>query len=105
MADHPTVYKIVGVAPNRVWEGRMTGSPSDYRLCAWGKQSNVQFVIRFFPTRKGWGVLDIRRAFPRALASKKITIWRGHQRHDTYFPNEDAAVMWAMHHCGVEPAQ
>lgn len=102
-----TRYKIIGIAPGRTIEGWMDGAPSDARLCQWGKfyRREVQFVIRYFPSMNGWAVLDIRNALQVVLRAKGISIWKGQKRHSVYFPNEDAAVMWAMHQTGTEIAQ
>lgn len=99
-------YKIVGVAPNRVVEGAAPrGAPSDFYLCAWGKRRSADFVIRYFPSKKGWAALDIRHAVRSQALNQLTAFWFGQRRHQAYFPTEDAAVMWAMHHCGTEVAQ
>lgn len=72
------------------------GAPSDTWLCATGARLKAQFAIRYFPSRKGWMVLDLRRARKVQTVSRR-NFWRGQERLQKVCPTEDAAVMLAYH--------
>ena len=62
-------------------------------------------MIRYFPSKKGWRVLDIRNAtcVRMNIHGAAIDGWRGQIRGKKYYPNEDAAVMVALHMLGQQP--
>lgn len=92
-------YRIVGVASGYCREWTCTKAPSDALLCTYGRRTNVDFMIRYFPSKKGWVVLDIRKALPLGAGSHQW--WSGQVRWEKVFPSEDAAVMVAMHQTGT----
>lgn len=54
-------------------------------------------MIRYMPSRKGWIITDIRKAFRRQPAESPRYFWVGHARLQRTYPSEDAAVMMALH--------
>lgn len=90
-------YKIIGLCGQRSVEGTRLAAPSENWLCEWGKARRCDFVIRYFPSRKGWRVLDIRNASSWQMPGVRRPMWTGMICGKRYFPTEDAAVMAALH--------
>lgn len=94
-------YEVIGVARGgTVIEHKLgkLGAPPENWLCAWGKAKGCAFVIRYFPSKKGWRVLDIRNATGRqAAGGRGFQMWQGQVRGTRYWPNKDAAIMYAIH--------
>lgn len=91
-------YHVVGIcAGGGTIEGKMRGAPTEDSLCAWGKQRRCLAVIRYFPSRRGWRILDIRSALPVLTRNSRVPFWRGQRRGERYYPTLDAAVMVALH--------
>lgn len=96
-------YKMIGV----LHDGRTVektvhgGAPTESRLIAWGLQRRAIAVIRYFPSRKGWRILDIRKIAkgtqPIHRAGRSVEVFKGQVRGAVYYLNEDAAVMVAIH--------
>lgn len=72
------------------------GAPSDAWICETGARLKAQFAARYFPSRRGWIVFDLRKARKIRTASR-YDLWVGHDRLQTVCPNEDAAAMLAYH--------
>jgi hypothetical protein len=62
--------------------------------------NSCAFVIRYFPSRQGWRILDIRQAVGRTVPGKRYAIWNGQVRGQKYYPTPDAAIMIAIHKLG-----
>lgn len=98
MANPAAPYRIIGLRGQHIVEGKRRGSPAESWLCHWGKERRCDFVIRYFPSRKGWRVLDIREATCTSInMGRRVDVWRGQKRGQRYWPNADAAVMAALH--------
>lgn len=97
MAKSVATYKIIGIAKERVVEGTHIGAPSDSWLCGWAFRRKVPFVARYMPSRKGWVLLDTRKAFQMTLKNGHTLVWKGMQRGRVIYPHEDALVVAAMH--------
>lgn len=97
-----TTYKLIGVRGDHVVEGKTEGSPSEAKLCNWGRQRGRFFVIRYFPSRRGWRILDIRKAIAVTMRinGRPVPVWRGQVRGTKYYATEEAAVMVAIHKQG-----
>lgn len=70
-------------------------APTSIHMARWAAGKKVQIVIRYYPSRKGWAIHDVRGA--RRIMSLRRDTWTGVKRHERYFPNEDAAIMYALH--------
>lgn len=99
-------YKLIGVAPSRTTSTQHRNAPTNHQMAAYADRNGLHFVIRYYPTRKGWMVLDVRNRRRMDLHNRK-SVWvsKSLARHPRVFPSEDAAVMWAMHQTGIEITQ
>lgn len=94
-------YLVIGVRTDGTVvesKNKYEKAPSEDFLCSWGTNRQCAAVIRYFPSLKGWRVLDIRKAIntnPAADAHRRFSTWVG-QKHGKVYPNEDAAVMACM---------
>lgn len=61
-----------------------------------GKNNAALFAIRYWPSKKGWRVLDMRDAQSFIVPMALHTKWTGHRFVEKIFPSEDAAVMYAI---------
>ena len=101
-APPPRGYKLIGVRTDGTTvetKNPLQKSPGDPFLCEWGKNRDCAVVIRFWPSLKGWRVLDIRNAHetpPMQGPHGPYPRWVGQKRGKRVYPNEDAAVMHAM---------
>lgn len=98
----PADYKVIAVLPGGgVIEKRKRGAPPENWMIDFGRARRAAFVIRYFPSKKGWRVLDIRKVLavpvPGGAGGRPLTIYTGQGRGTRYYPNEDAAVMVAIH--------
>ncbi len=103
MVNPATKYHIIGVKGTEVRTGVHEGAPSESWLCAWGMRRQVDFVIRYFPSRKGWRVLDIRDVISVMPSPHSARMFYTGQRHSKFYGTEDAAVMVAIHMGGQQP--
>lgn len=103
MGNPAAQYKIIGVGPARVIERKKNGAPAEGWLCEFGKKNSVPMVIRYYPSRKGWRILDLRRAQCFGVNGRAFNIWKGQVRGQRYWPTEDAAIAVAMHVLGYQP--
>ena len=92
MANYDVIF--LGGIPERRYH--FMSAPTDAKLCDTGTRLKAQFAVRYFPSRKGWLVLDLRRARRVQTASHR-NFWRGQERLQQVCPTEDAAVMLAYH--------
>jgi hypothetical protein len=96
----PLIYKIVGVSHGKEARQQRGGAPTESWMIEWGRGRGVDFVIRYFPSRKGWRVLDIRNAKPIDLGgswkTRRVKAYRGQARGMRYWGSEDAAIMAAL---------
>lgn len=105
MVNPAASYRVIGVAVNRVVETTMQGAPGPHRLCAWAKARYLDLVVRYYPSKRGWMVSDLRKAVRCGLVGHSPWDSRSIKRFDRVFPNEDSAVMFAMHKTGITPEQ
>lgn len=91
----PESYKLVGVTRS----GRFVERPRNFRkaptdavMISWGRDNDCAFVGRFYPMRKGWSGLDIRKAY-RVETSGRRDWWRGHARVLRVWTTQDAMLM------------
>ena len=101
----PARYELHFVRQGGVVSGHTLGAPNDAYLCRRGKTAHAAFAIRYFPSKKGWVVLDIRQAVEVSLIAQNhpIKTFRGHVRLPKLYPTADAAIMVAMHKLGCAP--
>jgi hypothetical protein len=102
MGNPAAEYTVVGIYPGGTKEHKMLGAPNVGRLCDFAATRKCGFVTRFYPSKKGWRVLDVRNA-ARVQVPSGRTFWQGEVHHTRVFPTVDAAVMWAMHQYGTQP--
>lgn len=98
MADR---YKITMITKSRDVKVRSThGAPSEQRQCRLAERYSAAFVIRYWPSKKGWQILDTRKMHCVGSFTAKngaiIPKFVGHQRSPKIYPNEHAAVMHAL---------
>lgn len=103
MVNPAASYRVIGVAANRIVETTMQGAPGPSRFCAWAKKLRLDLVVRYYPSKRGWMVSDVRKARKATLVAREIWLSRSIKRFDRVFPNEDSAVMWAMIQTGAAP--
>ena len=99
-------YKRIGITKDGKiieWTPHRDGAPNEAWLIAWGKERYCAIVIRYFPSRKGWRLIDIRNAVQKSVGYKSYPQWFGQVRGTRYYPTEDAAVMAAIHMLQREP--
>lgn len=93
-------YKLIFVKPGGALKfGSKPEAPAAGAMLNRAKQLGALFAIRYWPSRKGWRVLDVRTAqcFDKPNGhGGTYPDWTGYRYLDTLFPNEDAAVMAAM---------
>lgn len=96
------VYQVVFVrrgGTTKVW--RTTKAPRTEWMLECGKNNAALFVVRYWPSKKGWRVLDMREAQSfthqqNQWGKNRYVTWTGHRMLETIFPSEDAAVMAAI---------
>jgi hypothetical protein len=94
-------YKVLLVKPGGVIkEHSHVGAPPESTLLRWGTSLKAGFVIRYFPSKRGWRLLDVRTAQFFSSADRRQGRWVGHVRGQKYYETEDAAVMVAIHKLG-----
>lgn len=95
------VYKIVGVSTTaQVLSRSVRGAPSDARIVRWARAKNIQFAARYFPSRKGWVVYDLRNVLIKmrvASSGREFQEILGLARMPRTIATEDAAVMLMLH--------
>lgn len=93
-------YKIIGIGLNRVVESRSyPKAPSDALVIGWAHRRKLDFAARYFPSRKGWMLFDLRKAQPIQKyggAGRVFDVWVGQERLMRVYATEDGAVMHAM---------
>lgn len=83
------------------------GPPTDSMMIKWAKgdprgypASRVPagwFLVRYYPSRKGWKVIDIRQARLVTKAENPNVSWyAGVQRGTRLYPSPDAAIMHVL---------
>lgn len=88
-------YPIAIIAAGRPvrYRGSQT-APGDGVLIKWATALNGAFVTRFYPSKKGWLIIDVRNAqffqMPNGFGK-----WQGHVRSTTPLPSMEAAIMVA----------
>ena len=99
-------YRMVAVAPNATFTRNVQNAPTPAQIATFAEIRSAHFVVRYYPSKKGWMVTDVRQRREINLRQGR-TVWdtRSLVRHPKVFPSEDAAVMWAMHHTGTEVVQ
>jgi len=106
MANPNIPYRMVAIAQDKVFSRNVQNAPTPAQIATFADLRHAQFVTRFYPTKGGWLVTDVRKRRRQAFFSGK-TVWdvRSLHRFDKVFPSEDAAVMWAMHQTGTQITQ
>ena len=98
-------YEVVAV--NRVTGQEIRkgfdSAPSSERIACWlerrgsiggTRHVNQWVAARYFPSKKGWMILDYEHAVPRPLRSRPgITVWAQINRGKKIYPSEAAALM------------
>lgn len=92
-------YQIVIILPGGGTKLRGWGSaPTDSMIIKWAVNLKGVAVTRYFPSKKGWVLIDVRAAVyggPSGVGGHGF--WSGHKRLERVFPSQEAAVMYAMH--------
>lgn len=98
-------YKIIAVRPHGTFEKKTRGAPVESSIIAWALSRRGSFVIRYYPSKRGWRLIDLRNVvrIPISNAGRPIDAFKGQIRGTKYYPTEDAAVMVAMHMIGCAP--
>jgi len=94
-------YKLIFMLPGGVVKfGYLDAAPKESFLLSRGQARRAAFVARYWPSKKGWRVVDIRQAKCVEVGGggRKFPKWSGHRYLDTIFPGEVAATMamWAL---------
>jgi hypothetical protein len=71
-------------------------APDTTWMLEFGKRNASKFVTRFWPSKKGWRVLDMRNAQNFTTNGAGYPMWVGWRYLPTIFPSEEAAVMAAI---------
>ena len=99
-----THYPVSFVAGSRVTIHRHRGAPGDSWMCSFGKKRGAQFAIRYFPSKKAWIALDIRKAVETSGYGRNgQKWWVGQKRIPRQFPTEDAAVVYVIAVTATQP--
>ena len=61
-----------------------------------GRDQDYDLAIRYYPSRKGWMIVDLRNAYKKQLVSGR-EYWTGTRRSPKAYPNEAAAIMKAIY--------
>lgn len=89
-------YPIAIIAVDRPvrYRGSQT-APDDGVLIKWATALNGAFVTRFYPSKKGWLLIDVRNARHITFGANRRGKWVGHVRSTTPLPSMEAAIMTA----------
>lgn len=95
----PGLYDIYGVRGDQLIQSEKPhkGSPTEAWMIEWGKRRGCQAVIRLFPTRKGYRLLDITEVRSFQPQNQKYPIYHGQVRGRRFWPSVDAAIMAWLH--------
>lgn len=95
-------YLLVGVKSGAMVQSkrRTHKAPTEATMIKWGKERGCLFVLRYFPSKKGWRALDIRGASVSEMAhpyrGMHFPIVHGAVRGTRYWPTAEAAAMYLM---------
>jgi hypothetical protein len=96
-------YDIHGVRGERMVAGKRKGAPTEAWMIGWAKDRNCQAVVRYYPSRKGWRLLDVRNARKIDAPGQRYAMWKGQVRQPQFWPNVDAAIMAWLHRDDGQP--
>lgn len=102
MGNPAVPYKLIAVRGTSIKTKTIPGAPQEGMMITWAKSVRADFVIRYFPSRNGWRVLDVRDAVQHSSHKRHLRWWTG-QRRSKFYGTEDAAVMVAIHMGGQQP--
>lgn len=93
-----TVVAIRASGSVRQTERTFNGAPSEAKLASVfrGGVEKYDLAIRYYPSRKGWVIIDLRNATIKELQSGR-QYWTNTRRSSKTYPNESAAVMKAIY--------
>lgn len=91
----PTYHIVYVCARGRLMQTSFDRSPPDARVLERGKRSGALFAVRFWPSRKGWRICDMRRA-QCFRAYTGFDKWANYAWSNKVYPSESAAVMVAL---------
>lgn len=98
-------YRVVGIRPHGAEVARVfQGAPSETIMADWARRNGCVFVTRYYPSRKGWLVLDLRHLDFVLSASHSYRKAVGIRRLKRTYPSEAAAMM-KLHHMRNPPEQ
>jgi hypothetical protein len=93
-------YELVMMSrTGKTWSRMWDKAPDTQRMLETAMLSyiageEIVFVIRYWPSRKGWRVLDARHAVPVMVSGCRR--WFGHRFFPGVYPTQEAAVMHAL---------
>lgn len=98
-------YEVWGVADHGDTLKHPTGfilAPTNNQLCEWAHHHKLAFVVRYYPSKKGWRALDTRvleRVYLRRHSSAKVCVHHALKEAlwSLVYPNVDAALMTLTH--------
>lgn len=99
-------YKIIAIRPHGTFERKVKGAPSESSVIAWARNRSAPFVTRYYPSKRGWRLIDLRNVIevPVYIGKGRQSMqYKGFIRGDKYYETEDQAVMVAMHRIGCTP--
>lgn len=81
---------------------KFRGAPSDARIAQYFRATlavgKYDLAVRYYPSKKGWMITDLRRATcDRYTAKNSGPFWQGMVRYPKVYPSEEAAIMKAIH--------
>lgn len=97
MPQGKATYHLTFFNGTRMFKREHKGAPGNDILGKWGASLKAQCVVRYYPSKKGWFVVDLRSA--RQFSSMAGTMaghWTGLIRGERNFPSQEAAEMYVL---------
>lgn len=94
------IYHVTGLRGSTQIKKRYVGAPKESYLCSWAFANKFAMVVRYWPSKKGWMILDTRKTENRPIPTRNngtVNRWQGQVRLPKIYPTEDAAVMAAIY--------
>lgn len=101
---HTRGYPVAFVCKGgRLARTRFKRSPRDAWVLERGKSHSAMYAIRFWPSKKGWRLCEMRNAQSFLISGKRYSKWHNFSWSDRVYPSEDAAVMHALAILNIQP--
>ncbi len=91
-------YQIVIIDyAGRVYLRGADTAPPEATIIKWAVNLKAAFVTRYYPSKKGWLIIDVRRARFSQHPGASFGTWLDVVRSQTPLPSREAATMIAIH--------